>query len=318
MPGRNGRPPHASSAFVWKDWYNPGLGYPNGFVFVAGMLNGAYGVGTPDATTHLAEELPRPERYIPVAIACQMSIGFFTGLVYLIAIFYAIHDFDALFNSPFPIAEIYLQATGSANGAIGLLVLVLLCIGIAVVGIYITSGRTLWTLARDGATPFPTFLSKVSPRFDMPLNATVTCACLVTILGAIYVASTVAFNAFIGSYIVMSSSSYLAAILPNLLTGRKHMAPYGPFHLKGILGFILNGIACAYMMAWFVIYCFPYYLPTNAASMNYAVLLWGGFTIFIALWWFVKASKGYKGPPIVRGGQATGIREVGKVMSEPR
>jgi hypothetical protein len=61
------------------------------------------------------------------------------------------------------------------------------------------------------------------------------------------------------------------------------------------------------MIVWFVIYCFPYYLPTNAKTMNYASLLWGGFTILITLWWFVNARKGYKGPPPVKkGGTAEG------------
>ena len=98
MPGRGGRPPHASSAFVWTNWQASGLGYPAGFVFVSGMLNGAYAVGTPDATTHLAEEIAYPQRNVPIAIACQMSIGFVTGLIYLICIFYSINDFEALFG----------------------------------------------------------------------------------------------------------------------------------------------------------------------------------------------------------------------------
>lgn len=316
MPGRGGRPPHAPSSFVWTEWSGSGLGYPAGFVFVAGMLNGAYGVGTPDVTSHLAEEIPFPQRNVPLAIACQMSIGFVTGLAYLIAIFYAINDFDALYGSSYPIAEIYRQATGSADGAIGLLVLVLVCIGIAVCGLFITCGRTLWALARDGATPFPNFFSKVSSRFDMPLNATVVNAALVTILGAVYVGSTTAFNAFVGSYIVMSSSSYIAAILPNLLTGRKNIEVYGPFHMKGMLGFVMNGIACAYMIVWFVIYCFPYYLPTDAQSMNYASLLWGGFTIFIAIWWFASARKGYEGPPIVKDGGKVKIADTVKTLDD--
>jgi choline transport protein len=48
MPGHNGRPAHAGSSFVWTEW-TADIGYPDGFVFVAGMLNGAYAVGTPDA-----------------------------------------------------------------------------------------------------------------------------------------------------------------------------------------------------------------------------------------------------------------------------
>lgn len=182
MPGHGGRPAHATSSFVWSEWHAD-IGYGAGFTFVAGMLNGAFAVGTPDVTTHLAEEIPSPQTKVPQAIAWQMGIGFVTGLLYLIAILYAINDYDALFKSPFPIAEIYRQATGSSAGAIGLLCLLLFCITLNVVGVYITAGRTLWTLARDRATPFPGLLSQVSPRLGMPFNATIVCAVFATILG---------------------------------------------------------------------------------------------------------------------------------------
>src|ERR1700743_1095010 len=52
MPSLNGRPGHASSETVWKTWIAD-VGYPNWFVFVAGMLNGSYAMGTPDSTSHL-------------------------------------------------------------------------------------------------------------------------------------------------------------------------------------------------------------------------------------------------------------------------
>ena len=52
MPGLDGRPGHASSSFVWTDW-TADIGYPAGFTFVAGMLNGAYAVGTPDVSNDL-------------------------------------------------------------------------------------------------------------------------------------------------------------------------------------------------------------------------------------------------------------------------
>jgi len=43
---------HASASVVWTEWTADGFGwYPNGFIFVTGMLNGAYSIGTPDATS---------------------------------------------------------------------------------------------------------------------------------------------------------------------------------------------------------------------------------------------------------------------------
>lgn len=313
MPGHGGRPPHASSSFVWVDW-TADIGYPSGFVFVMGMLNGAYAVGTPDTVSHLAEEIPNPHINVPKAIALQMAIGFVTGLVYLIAVLYAINDYEVLFESPFPIAEIYFQATGSSSGAIGLLCLLLFPTLLCITGVYITCGRTLWTLARDDATPFPAFLRKI--HLGMPFNATIACGIFVTILGCIYVGSTTAFNALVGSFVLMMSSSYTAAILPHLLTKRKNII-YGPFQLKGALGFVFNGISCAFLVAFFVIFCFPYFLPTDAKTMNYASLIWGGLTIFVTVWWFVGARKGYKGPQTT-GGVVRGVDDVKTVILSER
>ncbi len=119
------------------------------------MLNGAYAVGTPDCVSHLAEEIPNPKRNIPLAIAAQMVIGFFTALFYMIAIFYAISNMDDLLNAvTFPLATIYYQATGSNGGSLGLLLVIFFPIFCTTIGTYITAGRTLWTLARDDATPF--------------------------------------------------------------------------------------------------------------------------------------------------------------------
>lgn len=50
---------YATSNFVWRKWEN-NTGYTsNGLVFVLGMLNGSFNIGTPDCATHLAEEMPR-------------------------------------------------------------------------------------------------------------------------------------------------------------------------------------------------------------------------------------------------------------------
>jgi hypothetical protein len=51
-------------------------------------------------------------------------------------------------------------------------------------------------------------------------------------------------------------SSYLAAILPNLLSGRKRVTP-GYFWMKGPIGFVVNTVACLFMMTFIVLFCFP-------------------------------------------------------------
>ena len=58
MPSQTGAG-YASHSFVWADWSNE-TGYSSdGFVFLAGMLNGAFAIGAIDCVTHIAEEIPQ-------------------------------------------------------------------------------------------------------------------------------------------------------------------------------------------------------------------------------------------------------------------
>jgi choline transport protein len=65
---------HASNAFVWSEWEN-NTGWPSGVAFLTGVLNGAFAIGTPDAVTHMAEEVPNPRKELPKAIAAQIILG---------------------------------------------------------------------------------------------------------------------------------------------------------------------------------------------------------------------------------------------------
>lgn len=214
----------------------------------------------------------------------------------MIAIFYSIHDIKAVSNSiyDFPLAEIYHQATGSRGGGLGLLIVAFIPTVITCVGCYITAGRTLWTISRDRATPFSRWLSKINSKLHNPFNATFVCGVVITILACIYVGSTTAFNAFIGCYVQLSSLSYFMAIFPHILTRRSTFTP-GPFWMHNAIGYVVNILSCIYIIAFIVIFCFPYTLPATAADMNYASLMTGGLSIFVAIWWFIRQGS-YEGP----------------------
>ncbi|KAJ5356297.1 Amino acid/polyamine transporter I [Penicillium concentricum] len=283
MPSRNGAG-YASNDFVWKDWSNV-TGYSNGFTFLAGMLNGAFAIGAIDCVTHIAEEIPDARRNIPRALACQVTIGFATGFCYLISMFYAVTDLPLIVNanSISPLGDIYLQATGSRAGAVGLLTLTIAPIFCATIGCYITAGRTFYVLGRDDATPFSKHIGAISPTWHSPLYATLACGVFLTCIGAIYVGSYTAFEAFIGSFVLLTTLSYFLAIFPHLITGRKNIRP-GPFWM-GKVGSVVNAVACMYIAVSFVIYCFPYTLPTSPEEMNYTSVITCGLTLLVALWW---------------------------------
>ncbi|KAJ6031758.1 hypothetical protein N7540_002490 [Penicillium herquei] len=295
MPSVNGVG-YESNYVVWHEWTNETNYSQQGFVFVMGMLNGAYSVGTPDCSSHLAEEIPKPSRNIPKAVLAQMGVGFITGLLYMIAIFYSIQDLDAVANSSykFPLAEIYFQATGSRGGGLGLLIVAFIPTLITATGCYITAGRTLWTISRDRATPFHKWLGHINTTYQNPFNATLVCGCVVTILACIYLGSTTAFSAFVGCFVQLSSLSYFMAIFPHILTKRKSFVP-GFFFMNNKIGYVINVLSCIYILAFVVIFCFPYALPADAASMNYASLMTGGLSIFVTIWWFIRQGS-YEGP----------------------
>lgn len=305
MPLRNGKG-HASNDFVWRTWENE-TGYSsNGFTFLAGMLNGAFAVGTPDCITHLAEEIPDAGKNLPKVLFWQVFVGFFTAFFYMIAMFYAINDLPAIFaaDSFCPLGDIYLQATGSRGGALGLLIIIILPIICATIGCYITAGRTLYALSRDKAAPFPDHIGSISPRFKSPLWSTFVCGAIATCMGAIYVGSVVAFNAFVGSFVLLTTTSFLLSIGPHVLTKRKSIKR-GSFWL-GKFGYTFNIISCLYIIVFFVIYCFPYTLPTSAQEMNYTSVMTCGLAVLVAIWWFIHGRSKYRGPQIIESISDTG------------
>ncbi|KAH3911440.1 hypothetical protein HBI56_103990 [Parastagonospora nodorum] len=296
MPSRTGKG-YASNAFVWREWENRTGWSNNGFVFMAGMLNGAFAVGTPDCISHIAEEIPNPRVNIPKAILAQYAVGFTTAFLYVITIFYSVNDLPSLFANPwpFPLAELYRQATNSHAGSVGLLIVIFLPTFCTNIGCYLTTGRMLWTLGRDRATPFSAWVGKVNHTWGNPLNATLTCAILNTIIGAVYVGSTTAFSAFVGSFIVLASLSYLAFIIPNIFSRRRHVTP-GPFRMPDPVFYVVAGIATCYMCIWIVIYCFPFARPFDETTMNYTSVMTGGCTILLTGWYLWIRNKGYVGP----------------------
>jgi choline transport protein len=279
--------PHSSSSFVWKDWSNT-TGWTSGVAFLTGVLNGAFTIGTPDAVTHMAEELPDPRRDLPKAIAAQMGFA--------IALFYGVSDLSAVqsSNGSFPLATAYLQATNSTGATFGLLFIIFLSLTPCLIGTFLTVGRTWWALARDNATPFAHVFSSVNETLSCPIPATLLTGLLTNALCAITLGSRTAFSDLAGSFVILTSTSYVMCFLPNLLTGRRNMPP-GPFYM-GSTGFLINGVAIVSIIFFNIMFCFPYALPTTVASMNYNSVILVGVVALTTFWWFVHAIRKYEGP----------------------
>ncbi|KAJ3809024.1 choline transport protein [Lentinula lateritia] len=292
---------HASAASVFTTWDNQ-TGWPSGVAFLTGMLNGAYTIGTPDAITHIAEELPNPKRDLPKAIAAQMIIGTLTSFAFAVVIMFAITDLDAVLNTgtSFPLAEIYRQATGNTAATFILLFIIILAQVGCLLGTYTVAGRCWWALARDDATPFSGFFSAVSVDLSCPIRSTVFCFILCLGFGAIQLGSSTAFSDLVGSFVILTTTSYLLAIFPHLLSRLSAAGPNigeGPFWMGPICGPVINTLAVSLILLTNTVYCFPYFLPVDKASeMNYNSAILAGLGILTVLWWFVHGREKYSGP----------------------
>lgn len=68
--------------------------------------------------------------------------------------------------------------------------------------------------------------------------------------------------------------------------------------MRGVTGFIVNTVACLYIITFIVIFCFPFSLPVSASTMNYASLMTGGLSLFVVGFWFWRKGA-YEGPKYI-------------------
>ena len=68
--------------------------------------------------------------------------------------------------------------------------------------------------------------------------------------------------------------------------------------MKGASGFIVNGTASLYIIAFVIIFCFPFSMPVDAELMNYTSLITGGLSLFVGGFWFWR-KRDYEGPHFV-------------------
>lgn len=66
----------------------------------------------------------------------------------------------------------------------------------------------------------------------------------------------------------------------------------------GKAGFAINGVAVISIIFFNIIFCFPYSLPAEVATMNYNSVILVGVTFLAAVWWFAHGARNYPGPKL--------------------
>jgi choline transport protein len=235
----------------------------------------------------------QPSRNAPLAIAITLTIAFSTGLTYLIGLMFSVQDYAVIgtTDTGLPLAELFRQATQSAGGAFGLTFILFIALGPCVISYQLSTSRVLWAFSRDGAMPWSSTWARVSSRYGIPFNAQLLVTAANAALGCIYLGSSTAFNAMLGSAVTINNIAYYIPILTNMLTGRRNMYK-GVFHM-GKWGWLVNSVTICWLTFAIVFFSFPYSKPAKVQSMNYTCVVVGSLPILIIGWW-IWIGKSYK------------------------
>ncbi|KAF4963130.1 hypothetical protein FSARC_8843 [Fusarium sarcochroum] len=284
---------HQSAKFVFTDFVN-NTGWPSdGIAYIVGLINCNWAFNGLDCATHMAEEVPNPERTIPIAILGTVGIGFVTAWLFGIAMMFSIQNFDTVSETPtgVPILELFDQALNNKAGAIVLCSLIVLTGCGCLIASHTWQARLCWSFARDKGLPGSQYLSQVQPRLRTPIWAHVVSCTIVSILGCLYLASSTAFNSMVTACVVLLYGSYSIPVVCLLIKGRSKLR-HGPFWM-GNFGMACNYVLLLWLAFCTVMYAFPPQYPVQAGNMNYVCVVYAITFSVLTAWWYIRARVDY-------------------------
>ncbi|OBT56539.1 hypothetical protein VE04_03247 [Pseudogymnoascus sp. 24MN13] len=268
--------PKQPNEYVWNTFVNDS-GWPDGIVFLTGLVNPNFMYSGLDGAIHLAEDCINASTAVPQALMATIVIGFVTTFAFVVAMFYCISDFDAVLMTPtaVPIYEIWNQATKSETAATIFIVLLLLT------GIFALNASQMHQGL--GVPPYALFFNSF----------------VVFIIGCIYLGSTTAFSAIIGTGLVLQQLTFAIPAALLMIRGRapQYLPSSGRWNL-GKFGWFVNGVTVAWSALQLVLYNLPLALPVSGSTMNYTCAVLGCMAIFALVNWFAYARTRYAGPKI--------------------
>ncbi|CAE6428637.1 unnamed protein product [Rhizoctonia solani] len=286
-----------SAKFVFATFVNE-TGWENNVVaFIVGLINPNWSFACLDVPTHLAEEVPQPERMIPLSILATVGIGLVSSLGYSIAVFFSISDLEGITGTVtgVPILELYHQATRSVAGATVLQVLIVLTGLGCLTACHTWQARLAWSFARDRGMPGSRYWAVVHPKLDVPLNAHIMSCTWVAVLGCLYIASSTAFNSMVTGCLIFLYISYSIPVICLLTRGRNKIQP-GPFWL-GKFGLFANIILLSWTLFTLVFYNLPFVMPVEAGNMNYVCVVIGIYALYLFTYWAVRGPRTFRIQP---------------------
>lgn len=284
-----------TAANLFVNLYNVS-GWPDGIAFIIGLNASNWAFSCLDATVHLADEIPNPQRNIPKALLITVALGTVTGILTIVGLFVSAPSLDVIVTSAVPSLQIFLDAFGgNTAAAVALQSLVTVSGAGAIIGIQTWQSRIAWAFSKDKGFPFHRYMSRIAPEpYGTPIWAHVWSCLWTSLLGCLYLGSQLAFNSLVAAGILLQYITYATSIGFLLLYGRNKLAK-GPFWFPR-LGYAANAVVVTWTLISLVFYSFPAYLPVKADQMNYVSCVVVGVIVYALVYWVIFGTREYRVP----------------------
>ncbi|PFH57108.1 hypothetical protein XA68_15500 [Ophiocordyceps unilateralis] len=291
-------PNFQSGSFVYGSFIND-VGWPDGVAWMLGLLQGSFALTGYDATAHMIEEMPDPQRHGPRVMLYAVLIGVVTGFFFVSCLLFCVQDVQQVVNAPYgPLLQIYVDATKSVAGSVCLVVIPIISVVFTTVTLLSVTSRMIYAFARDRGMPFSSVFARVQPGLDVPLNALFGVAGCCLVFACILVGSSSAMNAITAAAVVALGVTYAIPPAINVVQGRRMLPADRAFKLWEPLGWTVNIVGIAWTMLTTVLFVFPPRIPATAGNMNYCVVAFGFILLLAGLTWILDGRLHYRGPQV--------------------
>jgi choline transport protein len=279
---------HQSAQYVFTKFINSSGWKDSGMAFLISLTQTTYAATGLDAVVHLSEETHDPKRTIPLVLTTSVAISTLMSFGFAIFLVFKMGDFSDLVDLSLGqvYLELYTDSIGFGAGlAVATTIMTLLAIFVAS-QILTGSSRLIWAMARQRGVPFSNYFSHINQDFKVPIRSFVASFVVTILLGLLYLAGDLAWNAIASSVTIAYQLVFTTPIVVLLCRGRARL-PTRYFDVGRVpfIGYSINVLTVLWGIFISVISIFPITLPVTGDTMNYAVVVFGIWGIIVGIYW---------------------------------